>query len=417
MKVLRIIARLNVGGPARHVVWLSEGLREKGWDVVLVTGRVPPGEDDMSYVARQAGLNPVVVAEMSREISPKDALAVWRLYRLMRSERPDLVHTHTAKAGTVGRVAGLLYRWLTPAALIGKPRQCRFVHTYHGHVFHSYYGPFKTRIFLAIERLLAWLITDRIVVLSEQQRREINERFHVGRREQFRVIPLGIDLAPFAGPSQRRLKLRSELGIADADLLIGIVGRLTEVKNHEMLLEVAAELKRSTPPTSAKFLIIGDGHRREELEAHAAKLGLDNVLFLGSRDDPENFYAALDIVALTSLNEGTPLTLIEAMASERPAISTLVGGVVDLLGRCEPNSIDEGSYAMCARGIGVRSQDVRGFCNGLKFLLDHEAERQAIARRGRGFVEQGYSRERLVSDMLALYEELLQEGGRSPDQL
>jgi len=123
------------------------------------------------------------------------------------------------------------------------------------------------------------------------------------------------------------------------------------------------------------------------------------------------------LAALTSLNEGTPLTLIEAMASERPAISTLVGGVVDLLGRCEPNSIDEGSYAMCARGIGVRSQDVRGFCNGLKFLLDHEAERQAIARRGRGFVEQGYSRERLVSVMLALYEELLQEGGRSPDQL
>jgi glycosyltransferase involved in cell wall biosynthesis len=411
LKVLRIIARLNVGGPARHVVWLSEGLSEKGWESVLVTGVVPPGEDDMSYVARNAGVNPVVVAEMSREISPKDALAVWRLYRLMRSERPDLVHTHTAKAGTVGRVAGLLYRWLTPAAFIGKPRQCRFVHTYHGHVFHSYYGPFKTRMFLAIERLLARLITDRIVVVSEQQRREINERFHVGRREQFRVIPLGIDLAPFAGSSQRRLKLRSELGIADADLLVGIVGRLTEVKNHEMLLDAAAVFKRSTPPASAKFLIIGDGHRRGELEAHAANLGLDNVLFLGSRNDPEDCYAALDIVALTSLNEGTPLTLIEAMASERPAISTLVGGVVDLFGACEPKRIDEGSYAVCARGIGVRSQDVRGFCNGLKFLLNHEAERQAIASRGRAFVEQGYSRERLVSDMLALYEELLEVRG------
>ncbi|HEX6189896.1 MAG TPA: glycosyltransferase, partial [Pyrinomonadaceae bacterium] len=129
MKILRIIARLNVGGPARHVVWLTDGLRAKGYDTLLVTGVVPPGEDDMTYFAQAAGVTPHVIPQMSREISLRDALASWKTFRLMLRERPDLVHTHTAKAGTVGRAAGLLYRWLTPAALIGKPRACRFVHT------------------------------------------------------------------------------------------------------------------------------------------------------------------------------------------------------------------------------------------------------------------------------------------------
>jgi glycosyltransferase involved in cell wall biosynthesis len=183
MKVLRIIARLNVGGPARHVVWLTDGLKQD-YDTLLVAGVVPPGEDDMSYVATNAGIAPTILREMSREISLKDALTVWKLYRLMRRERPDIVHTHTAKAGTVGRVAGFLYRWMTPATLLGRPRRCRFVHTYHGHVFHSYYSPNKTRLFLAVERLLARRATDRIVVISEQQRREINENFQVGRSHQ-----------------------------------------------------------------------------------------------------------------------------------------------------------------------------------------------------------------------------------------
>ena len=155
MKVLRIIARLNVGGPARHVVWLAEGMKSAGYDTLLVAGVVPPGEDDMSYAAAAAGIAPVIIPHMSREISLRDALTTWKLFRLMRRERPAIVHTHTAKAGTVGRVAGLMYRWFTPATLIGKPRACRFVHTYHGHVFHSYYGRAKTRLFLGIERLLA----------------------------------------------------------------------------------------------------------------------------------------------------------------------------------------------------------------------------------------------------------------------
>src|SRR5437588_3703634 len=266
MKILRIIARLNVGGPARHVVWLTEGLKPAGHETVLVCGMVPPGEDDMSDVAEAAGIRPVIVREMSRELSLKDAITAWKLFRLMLRERPDIIHTHTAKAGGVGRIAGFMYRWLTPAAVIGKPRRCRIVHTYHGHVFHSYYGPTKTRVFTMIERLLARFATDRIIVVSEQQQREIRDEFHIGKREQFAVIPLGIDLDIYANWSERRSRLRDELKAGAAEFLVGIIGRLTEVKNHKLFLEVAALLKR-TSDIQVRFLIIGDGQLRRELEA------------------------------------------------------------------------------------------------------------------------------------------------------
>src|SRR5678815_4718239 len=169
-KVIRIIARLNVGGPAKHVAWLTEGLREDGYNTLLVAGKVPEGEEDMGYFAADLGVFPLYIPQMSREISLNDAVTVWKLFRLFLRERPDVVHTHTAKAGTVGRTAGFLYRWLTPGTLIGKPRRCKFVHTYHGHVFHSYYGRRRTQLFLTIERLLAKLVTDRLIVISRQQR-------------------------------------------------------------------------------------------------------------------------------------------------------------------------------------------------------------------------------------------------------
>src|SRR5690349_12059115 len=187
-KIVRIIARLNVGGPAKHVVWLTSGLEEAGYRSLLVAGSVPAGEEDMGYFAEQAGVTPRYIPEMSREISLQDAVTTWKLVRLLLRERPDIVHTHTAKAGTVGRVAGFFYRWLTPGVFNGRPRACKFVHTYHGHVFHSYYGRFQTGVFLTVERMLARMVTDRVVVVSEQQREEINKTFRVGRANQFRVV-------------------------------------------------------------------------------------------------------------------------------------------------------------------------------------------------------------------------------------
>ena len=416
MKIVRIIARLNVGGPARHVTWLTAALSAAGVESVLIAGRVPPGEGDMTYFAKAHGVEPLIIPEMSREISAKDAITIWKLYRQLVRLKPDIVHTHTAKAGTAGRIAGMLYRWLVPSALILRPRPCRFVHTYHGHIFHSYYGALKTRLFLLIEKVLARVATDKVVVISPQQYREIHETFGVGRSRQFAVIPLGLDLEEFSDWPKRRHVLRDELGASDREVLVGIVGRLTEIKNHRLFLRTAAHFKKERDGGKAgarrrvRFLVIGDGHLSDALKEEARSLGLaDDVLFLGQRDDPENFYPGLDIVALTSLNEGTPLTLIEAMANERAVLARAVGGVVDLLGDETGAPLAQSKeYALCERGMLVRaSSDARAFADALSLLIENKELRREMGERGRRFVERSYSKERLVADVTKLYQELL----------
>ncbi len=404
-RIVRIIARLNVGGPAKHVVWLTSGLEEAGYRSLLVAGSVPAGEEDMGYFAAEAGVTPLYIPEMSREISLKDAVTTWKLFRLLLREKPDIVHTHTAKAGTVGRVAGFFYRWLTPGVLVGRPRACKFVHTYHGHVFHSYYGRFRTKTFLAVERALARMVTDRVVVVSEQQREEINQIFRVGRADQIRVIRLGLDLSSFQAYASRRRRFREELGVSEDTVLVGIVGRLTEIKNHELFLQSVARLKTLAADLGpVRFVIIGDGSLRESLEQQARELGLEkDVIFAGGRKDPEYFYPALDICALTSRNEGTPLTLIEAMANARPVISTTVGGVVDLLG----NIVEDGQYQVFERGVGVGPDDVDAFAAGLRRLIRDETLRDELGRRGFEFVTQNYRKERLLEDIKDLYGQLL----------
>jgi glycosyltransferase involved in cell wall biosynthesis len=386
--VVRIIARLNVGGPARHVVWLTEALNDGEFRTTLVTGTVPPGEEDMSDFARAHGVTPVVIREMSREISPRDVVTIWKAWRLLVRLRPDVVHTHTAKAGTVGRVAGMLYKYATPSILIGRPRRCRFIHTYHGHIFHSYYGRLKTRLFLAIERMLSRLNTDRIVVISEQQLRELRDTFRVGPARKFVVIALGVHLDEVRGTEAEGRALRERLGIGPEEIVVGIVGRLTPIKHHAMFLDVAARIGGR-----ARMVIYGDGAERAALEQRAAELRLTNVVFAGTQPAPA-IYASLDIAALTSLNEGTPLTLIEAMANAKPVISTAVGGVVDLLGGGE-------------RGIGVASRDVEGFTAGLMRLIDDAGLRRDLGRRGEEYVLAHYTKQRLIEDIKRVVRELM----------
>ncbi|MBA3765537.1 MAG: glycosyltransferase [Acidobacteria bacterium] len=426
MKVVRIIARLNVGGPARHVTWLTQALASAGIESLLIAGRVPPGEGDMSYFAEAHNVEPLIIPEMSREISLKDAITVWKLYRHLVRLKPDIVHTHTAKAGTVGRIAGLLYRWLVPSALLLRPRPVRFVHTYHGHIFHSYYGALKTRLFLLIEKVLALIATDRIVVISPQQYHEIHEIFGVGRARQFAVIALGLDLEAFSGWPTRRHVLREELGASDQDVLVGIVGRLTEIKNHKLFLQAAAHYKKERyepgvggDARRVRFLVIGDGHLSDALKEEARVLGLGrDVLFLGQRDDPENFYPGLDIVALTSLNEGTPLTLIEAMANERAVVARAVGGVVDLIGdETDAPLAHDKEYALCERGVLVPVGALpRAFAAGLSTLVENEEVRREMGERGRRFIESHYSKERLISDVTKLYQELLHTQRARPER-
>lgn len=386
-------------------MWLTDGLKDE-FDTALVCGTVPPNEGDMSYFARQKGVEPFFIPEMSRELSAKDIVSLWKIYRFLRREKPVIIHTHTAKAGTLGRVAGFVYRWLTPAALVGRPRPVRFVHTYHGHVFHSYYGRFKTEFFLAIERVLARLATDKIFVLSEQQRWEINEKYRVGRAAQFEIVPLGVDLAAYGDWRQNRLILREELRVAD-EILIGIVGRLTQVKNHSLFLRIAKLWQdradaNDLPPV--RFVIIGDGDLRADLENEAAELSLKNAIFLGERNDEQIFYPALDVVALTSFNEGTPLTLIEAMANERPVISTAVGGVVDLLGTETAAANEDAGYVVGSRGVCVPSDDAETFFRGLERLVKDKDLRDNLGKQGAEFVRRRYSKERLLADVKRLYE-------------
>ena len=405
MKILRIIARLNVGGPARHVVWLTGAMRDGEFETTLVAGTVPEGEEDMSYFAARHNVEPHYIKEMSRELSPKDAISLIKVYRTMLRERPDIVHTHTAKAGTVGRAAAFLYKWLTPGTLIGRPRKVRVVHTFHGHVFHSYYGKSKTRLFILIERALARFATDRIVTITKQQFDEINGQVGVGRADQFEVVPLGIDLSAYEDDGSKRAAFRDQIQAAGGEFLVGFMGRLTEIKNIPLLLEAAAEYLRSAEVPPTRFVIAGDGHLRKALEAEAKELGIfDRVVFLGNREDPDVVYAGVDLVALTSLNEGTPLSLIEAMASARPVISTAVGGVVDLLGD-EAESHD--GFSVCERGVSTSSGDVAGFAKGLIYLAKNERLRFGLAENGREFVNKIYSKERLIEDIRSLYRRLV----------
>lgn len=405
MKILRIIARLNVGGPARHVVWLTSELNDDEFQSTLVAGTVPDGEEDMSYLASEKAVEPIFVAELSRELSLKDAISLFKIWRIMNREKPDILHTHTAKAGTVGRTAAFFYRWLTWKTLIGKPGRLKVVHTFHGHVFHSYYGRAKTRFFVLIEQILARLITDRIIVISEQQLQEINGDFKVGRAEQFSVIPLGIDLEPYRDTNERRQTFRHEIKANGEDIAVGVVGRLTEIKNLELFLKVAALAIRDSSGASIRFVIAGDGHLRKRLEDKAEALGIsDSVIFLGNRSDIEAVYAGLDIVALTSLNEGTPLSLIEAMANGRPVIATKVGGVVDLLGHMEES---HDGFEICERGIGIEPGSPENFLMGLIYLAKNERLRESLAQKGRAFVENTYSKERLVNDIKSLYRGLI----------
>jgi len=406
IRVVRIIDRLNIGGPSKHVTWLTAGLNPEEFESILITGTVPPGEGDMGYFAADAGVTPIVINEMSREIGSRDLIVVARLLRQLWRFQPHIVHTHKAKAGAVGRVAAFLYRWLTPSALWLRPRSCRIVHTFHGHIFHSYYGPFKTRLFVAIERVLARLATDRIITISEQQRREIGDDFRVGSPAQLRVIPLGIDFDESIQPAlaQPAPGLRAEFALGDEAILVGTAGRLCEVKNYGLLLRAAARVCKDST-LEPYFVIIGDGHLRPELERLVQELGISaRVIFTGFRRDASALYRDLDLVALTSLNEGTPLTVIEGLNAGRAVVATAVGGVVDLLGAQQEVS---GRLTICDHGVGVSGFDIETFAEGLRYLIERPQLRQDMGARGRAFVRKRLSKDRLIGEIEALYRELV----------
>ena len=401
MSILSIIARLNIGGPAIYAILLSGPDMEPRYRNTLVCGQISPGEGDMTYLAREKGIKPVMVPELGRDISPlKDLSGFLALRRIIKKQRPSIVHTHTAKAGGLGRLAALSLNIARSSH-----RKIRTIHTFHGHVFHSYFGSFKSMAFRLIERWLA-RCTDRIIVLSPAQKRDIASRYRIAKEEKVRIIPLGFDLNRLNESDRYRSEMRSRLFPSDDLFCLGMIGRLTAIKNVYLLLKAAAEIKRWGAIRGFHFLIIGDGDLRQELVREVKKKGIeDYVIFTGWQKDLPPFYGALDGVVLTSRNEGTPVALIEAMAAGRPIISTRVGGVEDLLGSTVIRG--NGDFGVAPRGILIESGDAYALARAMLHLREKRDSMTGMVERARDFAMRNFSRERFINDICSLYEEVV----------
>ena len=406
IRVLRMIARLNIGGPAIHVHLLTTRMNPLTFQTLLVTGSISSQEGDMSYLFEDDDNKPLVIPELQRDISLLlDIQAMFRIFRILNRFRPHIVDTHTAKAGFSARFAVLIYNVLFR-------QHVSIVHTFHGHVFEGYFSRAKSRMFVWIERQIARL-TNVIIAISPIQRQELVERYRIAPASKVRTIELGFDLTPFIHCREKAGVFRQQLRVDERTVLIGIVGRLVPIKHHELFLNAAARLKARWKDRDLRFVIVGDGECRNELERRVRQMGLsEQVVFSGWIRDIPSVYADLDILALTSLNEGTPFSIIEAMAARVPVVATCVGGVPDLLGT--PNlPIFEGEFAVCDRGLLCRSNDPEGFCRALLFVLNETGEtREHRISNARDYAVHRYSEDRLLRDIERLYLELM---GRTID--
>lgn len=404
-KVLRIIARLNTGGPALHTLILTKYLDPSRFKSLLVTGSVQSHEGDLSHLAEDGSIPFIKFGKLGRRIHvSQDFIAFFQiLYTIVRF-RPCIIHTHTAKAGTLGRLATIVYNGLR-----SKKNRCILIHTYHGHVFHSYFSERMTKIFIWIERLLG-LATYRAITISPQQRKEVGEIYKILPPEKIRIVRLGIYIDPYLDAESNKGNFRSRFGLTDADFVIGAVGRLTAIKNLPMFIEAADLVLRSMPEKEIYFIVAGDGDMRDKLEIQAIKLGIrESIVFTGWVEDLPSMYADLDILALTSLNEGTPLSVIEAMSSRVPIVATDVGGVCDLIGERKKGD----RFDLCTHGILVESDDARGFSDALSHLIRNPGKAEQMASAGRRFASANYSHNRLVSDIDNLYCDALESQGKS----
>jgi glycosyltransferase involved in cell wall biosynthesis len=403
IRILRIIARLNIGGPAIQAISLSNDLSQDLYQTLLVCGEVGANEGDMSYLAKEKGVQPHIIPELGREISfHNDIKAFLALRKIIKDFGPDIIHTHTAKAGTLGRLAGISFN------IFRAPwNRIRLVHIFHGHIFHGYFGFLKTFIFINIERFLASL-TDRIIVISPLQQYDICQKYRIAKPEKVRKIPLGFDLSKFVTRETHNSSIRRRYLPHDSHntLLVGIIGRLTSVKNHRMLLDAVKCLKNDGKDQFFKFLIVGDGELKQDLMHYSRELAVeDSIVFTGWQKEMTSIYEAMDMVLLTSLNEGTPVTLIESMAAGKPVVATDVGGVRDLFGLVDEKASN--GFKLAQNGILVPSRNGEILARALIFMMKNRETSKKMAKNAREFVLNRYSIERLVKDTESLYSELI----------
>lgn len=389
-KVLRIINRLNLGGPTYNAAYLSKFMAPE-YETLLVAGMKDESEASSAFITESLGLEPIYIKNMHRSLNPiKDRKAYKEIVKIIREFKPDIVHTHAAKSGTLGRLAAINEG--VPVVL----------HTFHGHIFHSYFNPLKTKLFLNIERYLAKK-SSKTIAISQKQFEELCNDFKIDKPEKFAIVPLGFDLERFYdNKEEKRKTFREKYNLAETDIAIGIIGRLVPVKNHKFFLEAISLLKKQTKK-SVKAVIIGDGELKEEIFSDAKELNLQidsinkpttDIIFTSWIKNVDVALPGLEIVALTSLNEGTPVSLIEAQAAGVPIVSTRVGGIEDV--------VAENETALLAE-----KDDLDLFVKHLLYLVDNATEREKFSKKGVEVVKTKFHYLRLVNDMKELYKSLL----------
>lgn len=388
IKVLRIVNRFNIGGPTYNATFLTRFISDD-FETLLVGGLPEEGEKDSLHITEKYGVQPMLIEELRREPGfSADRKAYKRLKEIIRDFQPDIVHTHASKAGALGRRA---------ANACGVPI---VVHTFHGHVFHSYFGRTKTFIYKSVERMLARR-SSGIVAISEEQRRELAEVHKICKGHKIKVIPLGFDLAQFASEKEAKRKItRERLGLNDDTVAVAIIGRLAPIKDHDFFLRVVEKVL-SGSGADVHFFIVGDGSERERIEEQVDRLNEKfgrRITMTSWVTDIDTFNAGMDIICLTSKNEGTPVSLIEAQATGIPVISTDVGGVKDV--------VSEGET-----GFIVPVGDLEQYSEKLELLIENEKIREKMSQNGWNFVREKFHYTRLVKDMEAYYLELLEQKG------
>jgi glycosyltransferase involved in cell wall biosynthesis len=393
-RVLRLINRFNLGGPTYNVTYLTRYLAPE-FETLLVGGMKEESEASSDFILEQNGVKPIIIKEMRRSINPMNDIAAYReIKKLIKDFKPDIVHTHAAKAGALGRMAA--FSCNVPITL----------HTFHGHVFHSYFGNIQTSVYKNIEHYLAKRTT-ALVTLSEKQKHELSVIHKIAPPEKFHIVPLGFDLERFwTNQEEKRRSFRKKYCIAEDEIAIGIIGRLVPVKNHHMFLK-AFQMAKSKSAVKIKAFIIGDGELKAQLMNYCKELGLSftsrvdlhpnsDVVFTSWIQEADVATAGVDIIALSSLNEGTPVSLIEAQAASRPIVSTRVGGI--------ENVVMPDSSALLSP-----VSDHIAFAENLLKLANNPLLRQNLSATGKDFVIDRFHYTALVMNMRHLYLKLLQD--------
>lgn len=387
-KILRIINRFNIGGPTYNATFLTRFLSEE-YETLLVGGLPEADEKDSLHIPEAYGIQPVLIPEMQRIPNFfSDRKAYRKLKQLIREYQPDIVHTHAAKAGALGRKA---------AKACGVPV---IVHTYHGHVFHSYFGRLKTSLYKFIERRLAKNSTG-IVAISPSQKEELSTVHRICPAGKIEVIHLGFDLEPFhSNREEKRIRTREQFQLDPEDIAVAIVGRLAPIKNHELFLDAIELLAQKG--IFARYYIVGDGAEKEPIEKRIQELQSNYPVSIEMTSwitDIAAFNVGMDILCLTSNNEGTPVSLIEAQACNIPVISTDVGGVRDIVSDGET-------------GFIVPPQNPQLFAEKLEILISSKEIREKMSQNGWNHVREKFHYTTLVRNMEAYYAKLLANSGQ-----